>query len=85
MLSSIDMFIGFMLFLVCYGIYLRIWNQSRTTILMIVFLTVLAFLSKFCSIDVILLLLAIGLFMLFVRAVFRKYIIKSRWRELFYA
>jgi len=85
MFNPIDIFLAFMIFLVCYGAYLRIWNQSRTTIIIIVSILVIAFSSKFLQIEALLLETGVVMFLLFIRAVFRKYIKKSKFKELFYA
>ena len=86
MLSSINLFIAFMLFMLIYGAFLKIWKQSRTSYLVVCAITIIAFSSKFVSTDCVLLEMAVVMFMLFVRAVFRKYLQKDkRLKEIFYA
>ena len=85
MLNPIDVFLAFMIFLVCYGTYLKIWNQSRTTIIVIISILIIAFSSKSLELEEVLFETAVVMFMLFVRAVFRKYIKKSKFKDFFYA
>jgi len=85
MFSPIDVFLSFMLFLIGYGTYLKIWNQSRTTFLVIVSIFLIAFSAKYFQEEILLIETSVVMFMLFVRAVFRKYIKKSKFKDLFYA
>lgn len=82
MLSSINLFIGFMLFILGYGTFLKIWRQSKTSFLVVCSITIIAISSKFVSTDYVLLEVAIVMFLLFVRAVFRK---QFKNKGIFYA
>jgi len=84
-MSSIDYFIALMFFLICYGAYLKIWEQSRTTTIVFLGITIVAMLSKVATMNYVLVVLSMLMFMLFVRAVFRKRILKTKWKDLFYA
>lgn len=82
--AELDLLIGFMLFLVSYGAVLKIWEGSRTTVIVLFFV----FLS--------LLLMRVGLewltyystmlfsFLLFIRATFRKRLQGKKLGELLY-
>ncbi len=85
MLSSLNLFIGFMFFMLIYGFYLKLWKQSKATFLIIFSFFLISLSARFVSIDHVLFESALVMFLLFIRAVFRKIILKSeKLRRFFY-
>jgi TRAP-type C4-dicarboxylate transport system permease small subunit len=85
MVNNLDYFIAFMIFLIIYGFYFKIWNKSRTTVIVINFTFLLSLLVRSGQITLVLPVVAFFMFLLFVRAVFRERIQNSKYKELFYA
>jgi hypothetical protein len=84
MLNSVDLFIGFMVFLLGYGSYLKIWEKSKTTIIVFIIITISAIIGK-KDIDIMLMFISLCMLLLFLRAVFRKKFQTEQWRNIFYA
>jgi len=85
MSNEMEFFIAYMIIVICYGFYYKIWEQSRTTLLVICATMAVALLSQHVEEWVTLLVSALLIFLLFIRAVFRKNIKKSKYKDIFYA
>lgn len=85
---SLDLFIILLIPPLVYGFFQSIWEQSRTTFVVITGLFLIAFSAKYIHMDYVLLETYIFLLFLFVRAVFReklKHLKNPILRCLFYA
>lgn len=63
-----QMFIIYCTFLVIYGFKLKIWRKSKTTEYVIIISAFLTLVHSYCSMTIFMLISAVGLFLLFVRA-----------------
>ena len=85
---SIDLFLILLLPLLIYGFIMKLWTESRTTVMVFVTAFVVIFQLKFYEKEVIFLEVYLFLLFLFVRAVFRKRLKNhknSYLKRLFYA
>ena len=77
----IDTFLIFNLILIIFGVQLKIWQQSRTTFFVFILMLVVIFELKFhVPLEKILLTLWFFSTLLFCRAVFRKFILNSKYQ-----
>ena len=84
MLNSLNLFIGFMFFMLIYGFYLKLWKQSKATFLIVFSFSLISFSAKFVSLEYVLLESALVMFLLFVRAVFKRIILKNEKLKRFF-
>ena len=85
---GIDLFLILLLPLLVYGFIMKLWTESRTTVMVFVTAFVVIFQLKFYEKEVIFLEVYLFLLFLFVRAVFRKRLKNhknSYLKRLFYA
>jgi len=85
---SIDLFLILLLPLLIYGFIMKLWTESRTTVMVFITAFVVMFQLKFYDKEVIFFEIYLFLLFLFVRAVFRKRLKNhknSYLKRLFYA
>ena len=85
---SIDLFLILLLPLLVYGFIMKLWTESRTTVMVFITAFVVIFQLKFYDKEVIFFEIYLFLLFLFVRAVFRKRLKNhknSYLKRLFYA
>lgn len=73
-----------MFFMLVYGFYLKLWKQSKATFLIIFSFSLIALSSKFVSFEYVLLESALVMFLLFIRAVFKRIILKNEKLKRFF-